>query len=367
MRSLQLIYGLSPRRGGPITALGEYIKAAHLSGIESRVIATDVDGDDVVGWADLENVDVITTGRFKRYAASSRFIESVVRAARDVDIIHVHGIWRIHSIAAMIASRATKTPFIVRLCGHLTEGTLRHRAVRKTLYLHAVERHVLQSSTLLHFTTDGERTATLRPFAGYPSFVLPPPIGDIAIQPLEDARHALGVHPTARLVVSIGRIDPIKQLEVIIRVLPRFSDVRLALIGPHQDGRYRAQLLELAAALGVADRLILPGFADSREKSLWLSAADAFVSASRHENFGVAIAEAAVASLPTVAPAELPITRDLDRSLLFHRFSLDELEEKLRVALSRPREARSLRTDHPWSLEHVGRRLRSEYERAVER
>ena len=112
------------------------------------------------------------------------------------------------------------------------------------------------------------------------------------------ARRAFGLPDNAYLAVSSGRLTIEKNQAAIVRALPELPDVHFALagVGPERDG-----LMELARAVGVADRLHLVGEVPRTHIFEFLAAGDVYVFASRTETFGLAVAEAAIAGLPVVA------------------------------------------------------------------
>src|SRR3990172_10535858 len=65
------------------------------------------------------------------------------------------------------------------------------------------------------------------------------------------------------------------------------------------EGRERARLERLAAGLGLAQRVRMPGAVD--DPTLWFAHADLFVLSSRWEGFGHVIVEAMASGLPVLA------------------------------------------------------------------
>ncbi|GAA3659018.1 hypothetical protein GCM10022237_18760 [Nocardioides ginsengisoli] len=105
--------------------------------------------------------------------------------------------------------------------------------------------------------------------------------------------------PVRALVTVTSLEQPYKGVDVLLRALTRLpDDVTLTVVG---DGRLRAELVAMARALGLAERVTftgnLPGPAAVREV---LAASDAFVLASRTEGLPRAMLEAMAAGLPCV-------------------------------------------------------------------
>ena len=124
-----------------------------------------------------------------------------------------------------------------------------------------------------------------------------------------DVRRALGAAPGQRLVGTVGRVHPRKDLETFVRaaalVAAEAADVRFVIVGTAEspdERAYEARIAALARELGVADRLT---FAQARRDiPAVMAALDAFVLCSRHEGFGRVVAEAMAAARPIVVTDE---------------------------------------------------------------
>ena len=110
------------------------------------------------------------------------------------------------------------------------------------------------------------------------------------------ARAALGVG-RERVVVTVGRLDPLKGTGDLIAALPRLpKDTRLVVVG---DGTEREPLLADARALGVTRQVQIAGWTRDVLPFLW--AADVFALPSHTEGMPNALLEAMSAGLPCVA------------------------------------------------------------------
>jgi glycosyltransferase involved in cell wall biosynthesis len=108
------------------------------------------------------------------------------------------------------------------------------------------------------------------------------------------ARAELRLWPSEQVVGAVGRLDPGKRFDVLLRAMAGL-DATLLLVG---DGPQRAALERLAAGLGLADRVRFVGeVADLRPL---LCAMDALAAPSAEETFGLAVLEALACGLPVV-------------------------------------------------------------------
>jgi glycosyltransferase involved in cell wall biosynthesis len=126
--------------------------------------------------------------------------------------------------------------------------------------------------------------------------------------PRSEARESLGIPNGARVAISHGRIDIFRKgLDLLLDAWSRLrsahpaEDWRLVLIGSGDDATKFRSLLngrDYSSVLWI-DQYI-------RDRALmrrWLSAADVYVMASRHEGFPVAPLEGMACGLPVVATA----------------------------------------------------------------
>lgn len=129
-----------------------------------------------------------------------------------------------------------------------------------------------------------------------------------APRPEAEVRAELGLG-AAPVLLSVAQMSRHKNLEAIVDALPELDGAVAVLCGRRTD--YTDELIARAAARGVADRLVVPGFVDDATLEGLYALADAFVLPSLMEGFGLPVLEAMrrgapvacsnVSSLPEVA------------------------------------------------------------------
>lgn len=126
--------------------------------------------------------------------------------------------------------------------------------------------------------------------------------GFTGLDPAPDprARHELGVNGDEVLFTFVGRVVPIKRLDILLEALAlarrNGSRVQLAIAG---DGEIRQGLETLALDLGIADSVRFLGYRG--ELPRLAAASDAAVLSSDNEGTPVSLIEAAAAGRPAVA------------------------------------------------------------------
>ena len=137
------------------------------------------------------------------------------------------------------------------------------------------------------------------------------------------ARRALGLPEDGRLMLFVGRIQPLKCADVAVETLAELragsrhdeADYHLVVVGgpsgPHGEKALRA-LTDVADARGVRDRLHVVAPQPHELLSSYYRAADVCIVPSRSESFGLVALEAAACGTPVVASAVGGLTTLVD-------------------------------------------------------
>ncbi|MBW4420445.1 MAG: glycosyltransferase family 1 protein [Myxacorys californica WJT36-NPBG1] len=125
-----------------------------------------------------------------------------------------------------------------------------------------------------------------------------------------EARQQLGLDQDAKIVFYVGRFDPRKGIETIVRAvgrLERQDNFKLVIGGGsrpgHSDGRERDRIESIVADLGLQDVTTFPGRLGLDNLHLYYAAADVCVVPSHYEPFGLVAIEAMASRTPVVASA----------------------------------------------------------------
>lgn len=215
---------------------------------------------------------------------------SLARAVRAADVVHAHGYKA--AARALPAARVSRRPLVTTwhnaVLGSGVEargGRLLQRvAARGSDLVLAASGDLLEQALRL-----GAREAVLAPVAA--------PALPVPTVPRDDRRAELGLAPQDALVLTVTRLAPQKNLDLLLDVAARTrdrEDVAYALVGagPLHD--------TLAARVAAEDlRVTLLGPTD--DVASWLRAADLMLLPSRWEARALVAQEALLSGLPLVA------------------------------------------------------------------
>ena len=126
----------------------------------------------------------------------------------------------------------------------------------------------------------------------------------------QKARSVLGIDPDALMVFYVGRFDPRKGIETLVRAVGQShqrgnKNLKLVIGGgsrPGQsDGKERDRIEKIVAELGMSDITTFPGRLGDDILPAYYAAADVCVVPSHYEPFGLVAIEAMASGTPVVA------------------------------------------------------------------
>lgn len=234
------------------------------------------------------------------FAISTDLAISLHRAAREVDIVHNHSLWSMVNVAAGCVVPGQRAKLVTSPRGTLSRWALsRRKTIKRALW--PLQKRALTRADLLHATCEAEYEAIRALGFTGPVAVIPNGI-DLAPE-LPSARD-----PTARTLLSLGRIHPTKGIDDLIRAWHRLENIhsawRLVIAGTGEP-LYVDQLRQLAGTLGL-HRVTFPGPLYGADKMAAYRQAELFVLPSHTENFGMTVAEALVNGCPAVVSTGAP-------------------------------------------------------------
>jgi D-inositol-3-phosphate glycosyltransferase len=121
-----------------------------------------------------------------------------------------------------------------------------------------------------------------------------------------EARQKLGLPLDERILLFVGRVEPLKGIDILLGAVTELDDerpCRVLVIGGDSSAQQgeMAHLRFLASRLGIADRVAFLGAVEHERLPYFYSAADVCVVPSFYESFGLVALEAMACGTPVVA------------------------------------------------------------------
>lgn len=303
-------YVPSTAYGGPIVATHLLLAAQARAGATVDVLTTDADGRRRLRSADvaLDGVGIryYRTVPLNSHGMAPGLCIEALRSAAAYDVVHCHGISLLSSSAAAWGAWLSRRALVVSPHGAMMAWARRKKLLRKRAY--ALLDAIPFRAGWFHAASERE-AADIRDL-GYRAFTVPHGVDAAFLQrPVAlDIRAHLSIPADVRLVAWVGRLDPVKNLEVLVEALQSLPLVHLVL-GGEWDNAYGRRIREQAKAKGVPVHFI--GYVEGEVKRALLQQANVFAAPSHMESYGMAIAEALACGCPVVASTGTP-WRDLD-------------------------------------------------------
>ncbi len=331
MKVLHVVPGLAARSGGVAVGVVEFCLGLASCSVETTIVSTDLAATAAARPRGRVRRDELPAGAAEldvrlfpaRWPYRLAFSPALARALRSevgrYDVVHVHSLFLFPELAAYRTAIRHGIPYVVSLHGMLDPYLRRRGRLRKAAAGIVWQRDLLERAALLHLTTEDEARLVADVAPAVPRAVVPNGIDWARFENLAGAaefrvRRLRGYR--GPVVLCLGRISHKKGLDVLIRAFALASreaaDSRLVIAGPDDEGLV-PRLAALAVREGVAARVVFTGVLHAEERLAALAAADVFALPSHTENFGLAVAEALAAGLPTVISPAVNIAPEVER------------------------------------------------------
>jgi len=315
---LHVIPSVGPQRGGPSILMRTLARALSQAGMDVHVATTDDNGPERlrVPLGVAQHEDGATFWYFARqtrfYTFSWPLTRWLARHVHEFDLVHIHALFSYAALPAALLAHRAGVPYIVRPLGTLNRwGMMHRRPGLKQVSFRLIETPILRDASLIHFTSEQERSEAMDLDIRTPSVVIPNPLpSSSSACPRGQFREQYPQLTNRTILLFLSRFDRKKGLDLLIdafvKVRAKAPDVALVLAGGG-DPSLIAELRAHAERLGVASDIFWPGFLDGPEKWAAFADADLFVLPSYSENFGIAVVEAMAAGLPVVVSDQVGI------------------------------------------------------------
>jgi glycosyltransferase involved in cell wall biosynthesis len=228
------------------------------------------------------------------------FFETVIRT---INLVHIHGLYDLLGPAAAAVSRDLNIPYIVETMGMFRP--VAGGALRKRAFMRLFGRSMIRGAA--RFVATSGREADDLASGGIAKDridVRPNGVDPVAIPPGAGPafRSAHGIGAETPFVLFLGRISPVKNIELLLAAFARLtaSDAVLVIAGPDEGTKYPGLLRDIAGSPGLAGRVNFVGSVYGEHKAAALAEAAMLVLPSVNENFGTVAVEAMALGTPAV-------------------------------------------------------------------
>lgn len=252
-----------------------------------------------------------------------QFVEGVLEFTKQrglpYDLIHSH--YWMSGVAALELQKRWSVPIV-----HMfhTLGLMKNRVAQSTYELEGDyriegERSVLKAADRIIAATTAEFAQLLWLYQADENkiTIIPPGVDLCRFYPIpaDEAKEYIGVPPCGRMLLFVGRMEPLKGLDVLIEAISilqkkatyRENPFCLAIIGGDSEQSTETADVELSRIksltdlYGIKDLVTFLGKKNQDSLPYYYSAAEAVIVPSQYESFGMVALEAMACGKPVVA------------------------------------------------------------------
>lgn len=285
MRVLQVIDSL--RIGGAEVLLRDLAPRLRDRGVHCEVVVLSRSSSQLETSLETQGIAVHDTGVPKLY--SLRHVAPLARMMDGFDVVHVH-LFPAQLWAVLAASRLRpRVPLITT--EHNTWNARRRWWLRPfDIWMYPHFRSIVCNSEatrqdLVHWCPNiAAKTLVIS--------------NGIVVEAFDRAQPATlpTLGPGVLRTVFVGRFEPQKDHDTLLRAVAMLPSVHLLLLG---DGPLRSELEQVVRQLGITERVSFLGFRD--DVPAILKACDVYVHSTTSDGFGIAACEAMATGLPVLA------------------------------------------------------------------
>jgi glycosyltransferase involved in cell wall biosynthesis len=283
MKIAQITPSYFPNMGGIETHVKEISKRlAHHHDVE--VICADLSSSK----NRTEIIDGVKITRFRSFTLRNTLYFSpgiyAYLKKNQYDVIHAHNY---HALPAMLVSQAQPNNFVFSPYYHGKGSTPLTNILLKPYYY--LGSRIFHRAKKIICVSEYEKNLIINDFHLSSDNISVIPTGiDLNLinraQPFDSPKN---------LILSIGRLDRYKNIDLTMKVMCYLPDFNYYIIG--KSGNYKKELADMIETLGLNERVKILDHVTDEEKYRWLKTCMLFVNLSDTESFGITVLEALAA------------------------------------------------------------------------
>jgi len=330
MRIAQVCPRFYPDIGGVETHVYE-ISRRLAKEFEVEILTTDLSGKLIK----IEEFEDFKVRRFRSFAPGDAYYFSLElyrylkKKSNDYDLIHAHNYHAFPALFAALSKRESKLVFTPHYhgYGHSFFRNLLHKPYK------LLGKRMFEKAEAVICVSNYEKSLVLKNFRVNESkiHVIPNGINKEEFDGIDKIKERKD--NSLKKILFVGRIEKYKGLDYVVRALKYLPEnFILEVVG---KGSYKSKIVKLAEELGVIDRIKFYQDLSREELIRKYAEADVFVLLSKHEAYGIAVAEALASRTPCVVAKTSALAEWVDETNVFginYPPNISELAELIRKA-----------------------------------
>lgn len=213
---------------------------------------------------------------------------------KNIDIIHIHGVWMFPQYIGAKFAIESNTPFLLSVHGMYEPWIWAKGTLKKKIYFKALAKKVFSRASTIHSITANE-SKSIKEIFNESKIVEIPNLINHETYNMEDT-----VLFDEKYILYLGRLNPVKGIDLLINAFAEanLTGVILKIAGPINV--YKEYLEKLTKDLRIDNKVEFLGLVKGEEKSRLYRNAFVFVAPSHTEVIGMVNLEAAICNTPVI-------------------------------------------------------------------
>lgn len=292
MKIAQVCSGYHSYIGGIETYVSEITERLAKKGYDIEVLTTDPSGM----LSKEEVINDVSIRRFKSWAPHEAYYFSrglkkyLTKNSNNYDLVHAHNYGVLPALYAMQTKGDNKLVFspFFHGKGHTFFRNLLHMPYKY------VGRKIFEKADSIVCVSNHEKNLVIKNFNIDQAKIVTIPIG-LNLKEFKGLKRKEGDN---KVILYVGRLEEYKGVHYLINVLPELSeDIILEIVG---KGPYKTNLLSLIKQLNLGTRVRFYQDLPRNELLQKYANANLFVMLSKHESYGISVAEALTSRTPCI-------------------------------------------------------------------
>lgn len=293
MKILHIVPSYKPAYiyGGPIESVSKLCEGLAAQGHEVDVYTTTANGEtelDMVPGSMFE-VDGVNVTYFKRITKDPTHVspdlwKELYRTVNLYDIVHIQSWWNILVVMAACICHIKGVKVVIAPRGMLSKYIFETGNTKMKKMIHYTAGKWALSKCWYHATAVSEAEECEQIIKGWKGFTAPNilTLPDLPIKRQKNEVFTL---------IFLSRIHPKKGIEILLQAVSQLQFPVILKIAGSGEEEYIQQLKDLAAELGITEKVVWVGWLDREHKFKELMHSDLFTLVSLNENFANVVVE----------------------------------------------------------------------------
>ena len=283
--------------GGLRTVVNDLHTKLIKNGLNSTIITTRKEKND--------NAVKVKGGNFPwRFSSNLKEILKEMNLKKDINIIHIHGVWMYPQYFSAKFAINNNIPFLISCHGMYEPWLWSNSSFKKKAYFKYVVKDVFSKANFLHAITEPEADELKKLFPKTAVKVIPNLID--SLPKIDDTK----LNFKNKYILFLGRIDKKKGIDLLIKSFANIKNKNFNLKIAGAFNNYKEELEELVKTLNLEDRVNFLGLVTGEEKQLLFKNSFVFVAPSYSEVIGMVNLEAAIMGVPTITTIQTGIKKE---------------------------------------------------------